>query len=527
MERCIGITKKGTQCTHNGFYHRCCGVHRVQGLVARPDITQAPQPPLQKGRQIKLDPYYISNCCIYDCQANTVFGEFVCQNHYSIRYRVEEGMKSERERFTAYFQQLYVQQRDDPRKNEADFQQRIEADKQRRNEIQRIYQNPEERKIDPFYLTQCQFGPCRTENRFGRFTCTVHKPQEAGVKTRLMNEENAFSLHYQDLLYKQANDPRRNDEDFNLRVRAQKALMEQRRQQRLAEQNRHNELVELARQAINQPPILQQAHQALQEAHQALQEVHDMRPQIHQALQAQAMRPELHQALQGLNNVVQVLLNPNPNPRPQREDEQGRWIFERDPEGGVNLRALANDRQSIHRSSVQEDTIKNIEIIKKVELVEPMLPDLWDGYYIEYLMEIDNAKIFTLEQYNKIREVLATEGLPNVVSFNISFVDLFGHIWSFIKPHKDKLEMIKRLGEELIDCRGMCSNGKIARLVNALQGFMDGLSMPVDKMELFQGKFSKLMEMPKMKRVAAALDLFKEYEIPEDKQEEWFMPLVE
>ena len=114
-----------------------------------------------------------------------------------------------------------------------------------------------------------------------------------------------------------------------------------------------------------------------------------------------------------------------------------------------------------------------------------------------------------------------------MTSFNITYIKLFDHVWSYISEHKDKKEMMRRLGEEVIDSRGMCSNGRIARLVNALQGFMDGLAAPVDKMEVFSSKFAKLMELPKMKRVVAALELFKEYEIAEDKQEEWFMPLVE
>jgi hypothetical protein len=112
-------------------------------------------------------------------------------------------------------------------------------------------------------------------------------------------------------------------------------------------------------------------------------------------------------------------------------------------------------------------------------------------------------------------------------SFNITYIKLFEHVWSYINTHKDKKEMMRRLGQEVAESRGMCSNGRIARLVNALQGFMEGLETPVDKMEIFSSKFAKLMELPKMKRVVAALELFKEFEISEEKQEEWFMPLVE
>jgi hypothetical protein len=494
MPRCIGIIKKGTQCTNNATYGRGCGMHGAQALVARPDITEGPAevPP----RKAKLDPYYITGCQVFECERENMFGDFVCVIHYDKRFSVSEGIADEKRRFTPYYQQLLHQCINNPNHSNQEFQTRITENKEQNRLIGNAWAIPNTRQIDPFYLTECQHHGCTTVNRFGRFTCLAHKPQETNIKTRFDNEANECSLHYRTLKYRELTDPRRTDAAFQERIRRNKQEREARRQQRNA-QERQNEVVELARRALNQPllrPVIAQVHE--------MQNVQEL-----------------------LGQVMGVAIAPIP--QQQREDEQGRWIFERDPEGGVNLRALANDNQSVHRSSVQEDTIKNIELIMKVPLIEPMLEDVWDTHYVEFLMAIDDAKLFTQEQYDRIRQVFANEANQDVASFNTRFVDLFGHIWSYIKPHNDSNEMMKRLGEELMDCRGMCSNGKIARLVNALQGFMEGLSMPVDKMEVFQGKFAKLMEMPKMKRVVAALDLFKEYEIPEDKQEDWFMPLVE
>jgi hypothetical protein len=464
MPRCIGILKKGTQCVNNANYGRCCGMHDAQGLVSRPDITEVPvNPPPRKS---KLDPYYTQTCRVFECEDTTVFGEFVCVNHYNSLVSARNGLANERERFTPYFQQLVVQQLANPQRDDPAFQQRIREDKQRRNELSiarwiRSQGRFETRQLDPFYITQCQSDECTTANRFGRFTCVAHRLQEDGIRFTLSNNADAFTLRYQNLLWAELHHPQRNDPDFQERIRERKAQREARRQQRI--------------------PL----------------------PQV-----------QLNQLINNINNP------------PQQEDEQGRWIFQRDPEGGVNLQALANDRQSVHRSSVQEETIKNIQEIMKVPLIAPILPELWDSHYVEFLTEIDDAKLFTTEQYEKIRYVFGYEVNPEVASFNIRFVDLFGYVWSYIKPHKDKVEMMRRLGEELMDSRGMCSNGKIARLVNAVQGFMDGLLAPVNKMEVFQGKIAMLMELPFMKRVASALELFKEFEIPEDQQETWFSPLV-
>jgi hypothetical protein len=456
MPRCIGITKKGTQCTNNAGEIRCCGMHRAQGLVARPDITEVPAevPP----RKTKLDPYYITGCQVFDCERENVFGELVCDRHYGSTFLVSEGIADEKRRFTPYYQQLVNQSLNNPNRLNVDFQERMTSDKNRRHILDNAWYS-NNREIKAFYIQRCQHHGCTTPNRFGRFTCLVHRQQEETIRATLSTEARLKSLRYQTLKYAELMDPRRNNAEFQERILQTLAQREARRLERLA--------------ALGQP-------------------------------------------------------QPQPQPQPQQnEDAEGRWVFQRDPEGGVNLHALAHDNQSVHRSSVQEDTLKNIQEIMKVPLVEPMLPELWDSHYVEFLTEIDDAKLFTPQQYENIRHVFGHEANVDVASFNVSFVDLFGHIWSYIKLHKDKIEMMRRLGEELMDARGMCSNGKIARLVNALQGFMEGLSAPVDKMELFANQFAKLMELPKMKRVASALELFKEFEIPDDKQEEWFMPLVE
>jgi hypothetical protein len=454
MPRCIGITKKGTQCTNNAGEIRCCGMHRAQGLVARPDITEVPAevPP----RKTKLDPYYIRGCQVFECERENVFGELVCEHHYGSKYTVSEGVDDEKRRFTPYYQQLVNQSLNNPNRLNDDFQERITADKNRRHIIDNAWYS-NNRELNPFYIQTCHHNGCTSANRFGRFTCLVHRQFEETTRVRLSNEARLRSLNYQNLKYAELMDPRRNNLEFQEQILQTLGQREARRLERLA--------------ALGQQ-------------------------------------------------------QPQPQPQ-QNEDAEGRWVFQRDPEGGVNLQALANDNQSVHRSSVQEETLKNIQEIMKVPLIEPLLPDLWDSHYVEFLTEIDDAKLFTPQQYDNIRYVFGYEANQEIASFNVRFVDLFGRVWSFIKPHKDRVEMMRRLGEELMDARGMCSNGKIARLVNALQGFMEGLSAPVDKMELFANRFAKLMELPKMKRVASALELFKEFEIPDDKQEEWFMPLVE
>jgi hypothetical protein len=72
----------------------------------------------------------------------------------------------------------------------------------------------------------------------------------------------------------------------------------------------------------------------------------------------------------------------------------------------------------------------------------------------------------------------------------------------------------------------MCSNGKMARLINTLRGFDETLETIAPR-EFFQARFAQLMKLPLAERRPAAEDLFKEFEIPADEQPVWLEPLLE
>jgi hypothetical protein len=72
----------------------------------------------------------------------------------------------------------------------------------------------------------------------------------------------------------------------------------------------------------------------------------------------------------------------------------------------------------------------------------------------------------------------------------------------------------------------MCSNGKMARLVNVLQGYDDTLEAEKPK-ELFQHAIAALMSQPLAQRESAARSLFAEYNIPEAEHGVWLEPLLE
>ncbi len=196
-----------------------------------------------------------------------------------------------------------------------------------------------------------------------------------------------------------------------------------------------------------------------------------------------------------------------------------------DPVGGIDLAAFANDKQSVHRGSVQKETENNIKRILEVPLLPSHLP-LKGSCYFEFIYALGDIP----EKHKDIptvHQVLWIECGANITAFGTDHRTVFKHVWSYIQTHEHRRELMCRLCEEVMESAGMCSNGKICRLVNALQGFMDGLEAPVSKMEVFQNKIAKLMDIPVTERTAKAMKLFEKYKIPEDQREIWLAPLIE
>src|SRR5690606_9745166 len=57
--------------------------------------------------------------------------------------------------------------------------------------------------------------------------------------------------------------------------------------------------------------------------------------------------------------------------------------------------------------------------------------------------------------------------------YNMTLLNIFCKIYSYIYIHEHKLSIIDRLYSELIDSVGLCSSGFMARMINTLSGYDD------------------------------------------------------
>lgn len=195
-------------------------------------------------------------------------------------------------------------------------------------------------------------------------------------------------------------------------------------------------------------------------------------------------------------------------------------VFQRDPEGGVDLRAFASDAQSVHRSSVQNATERSIR-----RLMERTVPEAQSTLTEVTLSFEDPAAIRWTDERSRILCVgEVTRDYLDSVAFSTRYSDVLDRVWAFIQGHDETRQLIKRLAQEVAEGYRMCANGKMARLLNVLQGYDESIFMEPPK-EAFQEQMARLMARPAPERAPAAAALFEEYRIAEGERGAWLEAL--
>jgi len=186
-------------------------------------------------------------------------------------------------------------------------------------------------------------------------------------------------------------------------------------------------------------------------------------------------------------------------------------VFQRDPDGGIDLRAFATDRQSVHRSGVVSAVEAAIH-----RLIERPLDD--DQRTLDEAVAVLSAPELRVELQRDFNMAHA---------FGVPYAKVLDHVWGTLRAHTHKTELERRFVEEMRDGRGMCHVGKMTRLVNVLAGFDDAVGDLMPPAELFRNRLALLADRPLAEREPAARDLFREFAIPDVEQAAWLEPLLE
>jgi predicted house-cleaning noncanonical NTP pyrophosphatase (MazG superfamily) len=182
-----------------------------------------------------------------------------------------------------------------------------------------------------------------------------------------------------------------------------------------------------------------------------------------------------------------------------------------DPANSINLFAFAFDTQSVHRASVQ--TVMEVSLGK---LRAVPVPDDMNAVAEFFAVETDLISHLLMDDYESL--------IIPLTSGPVIYSDVFDHLWAYIRGHEHKEELVKRLSEEIRDGVGMCANGKLARLLNVVEGYMEGVSTTSQK-ELFQNRMAVVAKMEKSAQLEAATKAFQEFGIPEGERGPWLEAL--
>lgn len=222
---------------------------------------------------------------------------------------------------------------------------------------------------------------------------------------------------------------------------------------------------------------------------------------------------QLQEALESFNlpNWFQLIPQTDRWHRYIRARYEAHFVFVRDPEGSIDLRAFSQDEESVHRSSTQSMIAESLAIV------------------MNYPIRSDQQTLCEIRQQlawlNTVVEDYETLSVP-LYNQTVQYKDVLDHVWAFIRDHEHKEGLLGRLQEELTDSVNVCANGKLARLLNVLQGY--DMTLPqVDTSEQFQERFARLREAPPQTRLNAANTLFEDFRIPEGSRGDWLQALAE
>jgi hypothetical protein len=141
------------------------------------------------------------------------------------------------------------------------------------------------------------------------------------------------------------------------------------------------------------------------------------------------------------------------------------------------IKTVYEDKQNVHNTDVNKSVLKcmtNLYNQYKTKLEigneEQILKNK------DYFME--NIKNILIKKYENERNLLENSinyFKTNIATFGIGLTlrDTFICLYLWILQHKYKEELEKRLIEELKEMQGYCTTGRLARLVNVMQGYTD------------------------------------------------------
>jgi len=199
--------------------------------------------------------------------------------------------------------------------------------------------------------------------------------------------------------------------------------------------------------------------------------------------------------------------------------EMGQFVADA-PDGAINVAGFVNDSQNVHRPSTVTATGRCIATLLTRPVAATPLSTLMDTfettcYEKGVLRRRTEAAFKVLSTFERDCELTA--------AFETPYVEVARRVLAFIGTNPDPL---KALVSEIEGGMGMCSQGKMCRLINSIRGFDPEMEDAPD-MSVFHIQFARLMDLPAAERRIGAQALFVEYRVATEAQGAWLEALEE
>jgi len=154
----------------------------------------------------------------------------------------------------------------------------------------------------------------------------------------------------------------------------------------------------------------------------------------------------------------------------------------------INKDTIYTDRQNVHSSSIQlsiRDSINN----------------LMNAYVLDYPLTYLDWSVLNQKTKEIITEYMDCNDIHTML--NITFKELFiAVVIEIDKLSPDlKIEIQKRLNEEMQESECKCFTGRISRLVNCLSGYSDKVKIQISENEEISNIISVIMNKKGMKTI--------------------------
>jgi len=136
------------------------------------------------------------------------------------------------------------------------------------------------------------------------------------------------------------------------------------------------------------------------------------------------------------------------------------------------VKNIADDKQNVHSSSIQESLGKSIVSLLEAKKV----PE-----YKEVLEDVLADKVLTEKCKQALVEYCNQKDVHSTL--NVTFKEVFVLVWKRIVDHEQGDEIKKVLNQEMSDSLCMCFTGRISRLVNSLNGYCEDVQIQISKNE--------------------------------------------